>query len=77
MKIIELTPKGSKETTVLIGEIEELADEFSTYCQNLIQNPQVVRGVDGDIAVDVVFTILNWCGSVLQRPLSVPTYEER
>lgn len=59
MEIIELTPKGSKETTVLIGEIEELADELFAYCQNLIQNPQIVRGVDGDIAIDVVFTTLN------------------
>ena len=59
MTKIELTPKGSKETTVFTGEIEELTDEFSAYWQNLIQNPQIFRGVDGDIAVDVVVTTYN------------------
>ncbi len=59
MKIIELTPRGSKETTVFIGEIEELADELSVYYKNIIHNPKIVRGVDGEIIVDTLVTTLN------------------
>jgi hypothetical protein len=59
MKMLELTTRGIKETTVLIGEKEELADKFGVYFKNIIQNPQAVRGIDGDIVTEVVITDLD------------------
>ena len=47
MKMLELTTRGIKETTGLIGEKEELADKFGVYFKNIIQNPQAVRVLTG------------------------------
>ena len=55
MKRIELTPHGLNETTVFIGEIEELASKLDVFYKSLFKNPQVVQ-VDGEIIVDVVIT---------------------
>ena len=51
--MFKFTPKGSKETTMLIGEEEELAKKLSEYMSNLFRDKNIAMDADDGIALQL------------------------